>query len=82
MFSYNIAKEASNEIFKKTCAQIESMLGGLKKDEPLIDVDGSVIQTYKTPHGSIKIYNDYEVDAVYCDSEVDLNEILNKSTAQ
>lgn len=77
MYSYNISKEADNKAFKKACSSIERHVRNYKKAELLIDVDGSVIQTYSTPSGFIKVYNDYEVDAVYCDSEINLNEILN-----
>ena len=43
----------------------------------LVDVDGSQIQVYKTPSGEIVVFNDYEVDAVYVDSDVNLDKILN-----
>jgi hypothetical protein len=77
MFSYNISREADNKAFKTACSSVETHLKNYKKADLVVDVDGSVIQTYTTPNGSIKIYNDYEVDAVYCDSEIDLNKILN-----
>ncbi len=76
MFTYNIAKEADNKAFKDVCAAIEAKVKGITKEKLLTDVDGSLIQTYNTQNGSIKVYNDYEVDAVYVDSEVDLSEVL------
>lgn len=76
MFSYNIAKEANNKAFIKACAAIESKVKGIEKEDLLIDVDGTVIQIYNTPDGRIKVLNDYEVDAVYADSDVDLSEVL------
>ena len=77
MYSYNIAREADNKAFKKACGSIERHVKNCKKADLLIDVDGSVIQTYTTPSGIIKVYNDYEVDAVYCDSEINLSEVLS-----
>ena len=72
MFSYNIAKKADNKAFKDACEAIEENMKDIEKEKLLIDVDGSLVQTYNTPKGSITVFNDYEVDAVYVDSEVDL----------
>ena len=76
MFSYNIFKEASNEEFDKACKSIENSLD-IKKAPPIIDVDGSTIQIYSSGSRKIKIYNDYEVDAVYIDSDIELNNLFN-----
>ena len=76
MFSYNIAANADNAAFKNTCAQIEAKVSGLKKDKLIVDVDGSLIQTYHTNGGEITVYNDYLVDAVYVDSEIDLAKVI------
>lgn len=76
MFSYNISKNADKKAFDKACSAIESKLNGIKKEELLEDVDGTLIQIYKVQDGKIKVVNDYEVDAVYADSDVNLSEIL------
>jgi hypothetical protein len=76
MLSYNIAKNADKKAFDNICTLIESKVTDIKKEELLEDVDGTQIQIYNAPGGKIKIYNDYEVDAVYVDSEVDLKNIL------
>lgn len=76
MYTYNIAKNPDNKAFKNTCAQIESKMSDLKKEKLLIDVDGSVIQIYRSPTGKITIFNDYLVGAVYVDSEIDLGDVL------
>lgn len=76
MFTYNIAKNADQTAFNHFCALIESKIKGIKKEELLEDVDGTKIQIYTAPDGKIKVYNDYEVDAVYADSEVDLKNII------
>lgn len=77
MFTYNIAKEADNQEFEKACQRIESGITDLKKEDVLVDVDGSVIQIYRKNKSKIKVYNDYEVDAVYIDSDIDLAKIIN-----
>lgn len=72
MFEYNIAKEADNTKFLAFCQKIESNIAGITKEPLLTDVDGTQIQIYNTKAGKIKVYNDYEVDAVYADSEFEL----------
>lgn len=76
MFSYTVSKTASGKAFAKACSTIESHFKGISKEKPLVDVDGSTIQIYHKGEDSIKVYNDYEVDAVYVDSEVELKNIL------
>ena len=76
MYSYNIAKNADKNAFKHACNLIENQIEKLKKEKLLTDVDGTAIQIYNAPEGKIKVYNDYEVDAVYIDSEVDLSNII------
>ena len=76
MLSYNIDKHANKKAFENTCTLIESKFKDIKKEKLLEDVDGTQIQIYDTPGGKIKIFNDYEVDAVYVDSDVDLKTII------
>jgi hypothetical protein len=78
MYSYNIAKEADKKAFNNICAVIEANHKGIKKEQLLVDVDGSQIQIYNSPDGKIKVYNDYEVDAVYIDSDIDLKGVINE----
>lgn len=76
MFSYNIHKEADAEAFEKACARIEKGVPGIKKEKILVDVDGTLIQVYHTSEGKIEVVNDYEIDAVYADSTIDLKNII------
>ena len=76
MFKYTIHKQADRKIFYNVCRQIEYILKDLNAEKPLIDVDGSVIQIYYSGRDKIKVYNDYEVDAVYIDSEVNLDKLF------
>ena len=76
MFSYTISKNADKKAFDHACALIEARVDDIKKEKILEDVDGSQIQIYNTPSGKIEVYNDYEVDAVYIDSDVNLDHII------
>lgn len=76
MFAYNFSKKADNLKFKEVCEIIENSSISIFKEELLIDVDGSVIQIYNVKSGKIKVFNDYEVDAVYIDSDVCLDELF------
>lgn len=79
MYSYNISKVADNKAFNDVCKALEMSDERLIKEKPLIDVDGSIIQIYTKGNKKIKVSNDYEVDAVYIDSEVDLEGIIKAS---
>lgn len=76
MFSYTISKHASETMFDNACSKIDSKAKGFKRERPLTDVDGSTIQTYQSAGRTIEVFNDYEVDAVYIDSDIDLSDIL------
>ena len=76
MFEYTVKTNADNEAFKKACAKIEEHIKPIKKDKLLIDVDGSLVQTYHTSKDEIDVFNDYDVDAVYIESSVNLNELF------
>ena len=76
MYDDTISKSADNEQFKTACKKIEDRMHGLKKEKRLVDVDGSLIQIYYSGSKKIKVYNDYEVDAVYVESDMDLSRIF------
>ena len=76
MFTYNISKNADVKAFDNTCALIEENFKDIKKRKLLEDVDGTQIQIFDSPEGKIKVFNDYEVGAVYVDSERDLKAII------
>ena len=72
MFSYNVSTKANRKDFEKACKKIENELAHIEKEDVLEDLDGSLIQIYATSNGKIKVFNDYEVDAVYVDSDIEL----------
>ena len=77
MFDYTIHPKADNKIFLQTCGLLEKSLTDLVKSKPLIDVDGSIYQKYNSGSKEITVYNDFEVDAVYIKSEINLNLFFN-----
>ena len=76
MFFYTFSKTASNKAFENACTAIETKAKGIKNTKMLVDVDGSQMKIYNTTDGKIKVCNDYEVDAVYAESEMNLTDIL------
>ena len=75
MYSYTISKEADEKQFHRACSIVEVQLAEYKKEKLLEDVDGTQIQIYITNGKKIKVVNDYEVDAVFIDTEILLNGI-------
>ena len=76
MFSYNIEKVADETKFKEASRKIDENVKEKKKNKLLEDVDGTQIQIYYKDNKKIKLVNDYEVDAVYIDSEISLDYIF------
>lgn len=76
MYKYTFYKEADKEKFKEACKKLLHGMDNLIANEPIIDVDGTIIQKYTSPNGNIMVSNDYEIDAVYIDSEVNLDDII------
>ena len=76
MITYTLWNQPDNDLFLKTCSLIENHVAEITKEKLLIDVDGSCFQTYRIPQGMIKVSNDFEVYALYVDSDIDLTNIL------
>ncbi len=76
LYHYTVSKNAKVSDYEKACLQIENNITNIKKDTPTIDVDGSYIQIYSVASKKIAVKNDYEVDAVYIDSEIDLSNFI------
>lgn len=76
MYSYTLAKKIDNQVFKDACNKIEKAFPSAEKGKMLVDVDGSLLQDYSIDDKKIRVQNDCEVDAVYVDSELDLQKIF------
>jgi len=76
-YTYTIAKSYDRQAF---FALQDALTVGLpsfmKKYRLLEDVDGTLIQVYKAGNVVVKAFCDYEIDAVFVDSDINLNEIL------
>ena len=72
MFSYNICTQADKDIFEKQCKALEKNIPEIQKGKKLEDVDGSETQLYVVNGKHIKVHNSYYIDAVFIDSEIEL----------
>lgn len=77
-FSYTIEKRADADAFIAACERLEKTFCGIEKEKTLVDVDGSTFQRYSLDGKSIEVADDYYIDAVYVDSEVDLSALFNE----
>lgn len=64
-----ICNVADEEVYEKQCAAIEKHIPGIKKQEELVDVDGSKIQRYS-----------YNGERIVVINSIDENELIVKST--
>ena len=71
-YSYNICDQFAPDLFEKQCNALEKNIPGLKKKDLLEDVDGSTIQVYSLNGYDMNVINDYEVGALYIDSDFDI----------
>ncbi len=77
MFHYTISKEWNADLFFEVCSIIESHFKGIVKGEPFYDfLDGDIRQEYFINEKKILVNNDSQIDALYVDSEIDLNDII------
>lgn len=76
IYDYTIFPNNSPQKFDECCKKIEKEFSDLYKNKLLIDVDGSLIQTYKYNGKDIDVYDDYDVGAVYVKSEIDLDNLF------
>lgn len=72
MFEYGICTECDEEIFKKQCAALERHIPDLIRTVNYTDVDGTQVQKYSKDGSLITVRNDYDVGAVYIESEIEL----------
>lgn len=72
MYHYSICNVADEVIFQKQCRALETHLPHLVKDELLEDVDGSLMRRYWLDGKTITVHNSNYIDAIYVDSEVEL----------
>lgn len=76
MFDFTIYRDNSVSEFKRACEIFEKEFPQADKEKLLVDVDGTLIQSYQVAGKKTDIYDDYEVGAVYLKSELDLSGIF------
>ena len=69
---YSICTQPDMSLFKAQCAAIEKSVLGLKKDNLVMEADGSAYQSYKHERGVIDVSNDCYIGALYVDADFDL----------
>lgn len=77
-FEYNVFYDNSPKEFKAACLEIEEKHPEAEKQKLLVDVDGSTIQIYCISGKEILVFDDYEVGAVYVDSDYNLDDIFER----
>ena len=78
-YTYNISPNINKEAFYNTCKLIEENVKDIIEAEYGEDVDGTQIKLYSTEYGQIVIFNDYEVGAVYIESQIPLKFLADKN---
>lgn len=81
MFHYSICSVADDVLFYRQCKALERHIPGLYKAELLEDVDGTLVQIYQHFHGKLIVKNDIQVDALYIDSEFDIDSYFGVDSA-
>lgn len=83
-YDYTINPVADEEIYNATCQSIKASTFNIEKEMEVMDVDGSQVTIFTLNNGNeIDIYNDYDTDAVYVLSTVNLDELFpNKKTSK
>lgn len=76
MFDYTLSKTANNKVFLNACKKVEDKFPFAKKEKLLVDVDGSAVQIYNIENGKIRIDSDYDIDAVFVQSDIDLSDVF------
>lgn len=78
MFDYTVSKDNSPAIFADACNRIRESFPDYIPNPLLVDVDGSTIQVFYKNGASIKVYDDYDIGAVFVISDIDLNNLFGK----
>lgn len=75
-YSYTICNEFDSEIFSRQCQAIEKNIPNIRTVKKLQDVDGTETAEYIVDGKTLIVKNDYMVDAVYIDSDIDIDQFF------
>jgi len=73
MFSYLFCEEPDEVFFLNQCEAIENNIPGLRKRELIIEEDNSKVQEYYLGDEQLIVYNSYENNSVYIESDFDID---------
>lgn len=75
-YSYNIAPDFDLKAFYDTTAILDAVLSGSLHQELVkdYDFDGSMLKIYGHPGYEIRVYCDWDIGAVFIDSDINLDE--------
>lgn len=76
MFDCTIARKNDVDAFNKAVMLLDKAFPDAKKEKLLIDVDGTLLQIYHLSDGYIKVCDDYDVGAVFVESDHDLSSLF------
>ncbi len=71
-YSYTICDQFAPDLFQKQCVALEKHIPGLLKGDSLQDVDGTSIQRYQLGGQNLVVVNDYEIGALYIESDFNI----------
>lgn len=77
-FHYSIYPENSPKHFKAVCTLIEGAYPDATKRKLAVDVDGSTIQLYTVSGKDIVVFDDYDVGAVFVESDIDISALIGE----
>ena len=74
-YDYTVKTKADIDAFKVLCLKIEA-IPEVKKENHIVDVDGSIMEFYSCNNKKIVAYNDYYIGAIYIKSDTDLSNYI------
>lgn len=77
MFEYSICNVADEEIFKKQCEALKKHIPNIQQKRIVRDVDNSLICMFNLNGKELNLYNDNNINAVYINSEFDLEKYFD-----
>ena len=74
-YVYNVLNKNSAAAFVEACEKIENYSPAMTKEDLIVDVDGTTIQSYRLNGKEVVFFDDYDIGAVFIESDVKLSDI-------
>ncbi|MBQ6638144.1 MAG: hypothetical protein IJH82_05765 [Lachnospiraceae bacterium] len=75
-YNYTVCKDNNPREFRLACDLIEKN-NKVEKKRLAVDVDGSTIQAYSINGKEVVVFDDYDVGAVFVESDINLSDLFN-----